>query len=369
MAVNSLKLVGDVLQSAPEAMLVIDCGKIAYANTQITVAFGYSSAELKGQPLHLLIPSMEHSTGADSSHAWLATPGLGVFRAPDAVLGQRKDGTTFAIEMTMSQITMRRKSFVMGVVRDVTDRKALEGILESVRIQMIASARLSSLGAMAGGIAHEINNPLAVIHALASDLAEQETISRDETVSWAAQIVGHAERILKIVVSMRHLSRDGAQDPFTTTAVTSIVAQTLDLCEERFRTNSVTLYAPSIDPALRIACREVQISQILGNLLLNAFDAVIGKVGERWVRLEVGVEGPDLVFSVIDSGGGVPEALRARIMEPFFTTKPIGRGTGLGLSLSKRFASDHGGSLRLDEKSLNTCFSLSLPLVQAGHLQ
>ena len=85
MIVNSLKLVGDVLQSAPEAMLVIDCGRIVYANAQITVTFGYSASELQGRPLHLLIPSMEHSSGADSSYTWLANPGPGVFRAPDAL--------------------------------------------------------------------------------------------------------------------------------------------------------------------------------------------------------------------------------------------------------------------------------------------
>ncbi len=266
----------------------------------------------------------------------------------------------------MSQITIQGERFVMGVIRDITDRKGLEAVLETVHIQMIASARLSSLGAMAGGIAHEINNPLAVIHALASDLAEQDVITRDEAVSCAVQIVEYAERILKIVVSLRHLSRDGAHDPFEATAVGRIVGQTLDLCEERFRTNSVTLYAPSIDPDLRIPCREVQISQILGNLLLNAFDAAMDQIGERWVRLEVGVEGLELVISVIDSGSGVPELLKARIMEPFFTTKPIGRGTGLGLSLSKQFAAEHGGSLGIDESNLHTCFSLRLPLSQPG---
>ena len=136
----------------------------------------------------------------------------------------------------------------------------------------------------------------------------------------------------------------------------------MELCKERFKHHSVNLLLPSIDPALCVSCREVQIAQVLVNLLQNAFDAVMEHEGERWIRLDVRVQDGAVVFSVIDSGPGVPPELKARIMEPFFTTKEVGKGTGLGLSLSRTIIQEHRGNLELTEEAGHTCFSFDLPL-------
>jgi len=234
--------------------------------------------------------------------------------------------------------------------------------LHEAKVALVASARLSALGEMAGGIAHEINNPLAVIHALASDLVEQGDATPAEVAECCHHIVAYADRITKIVTSLRHIARDGERDPFDDTSVSKIVGQTLDLCRERFRQNSVELLTSPIDPAIRILCREVQVSQLLVNLLQNAFDAVQEQDAEKWVRLEVVAQDDRVILSVIDSGKGVPPALKERIMEPFFTTKPVGKGTGLGLSLSRQIAEEHGGTLELNEWDGHTCFSLGLPV-------
>jgi len=108
----------------------------------------------------------------------------------------------------------------------------------------------------------------------------------------------------------------------------------------------------------------VQIAQILTNLLQNAFDAARELPGEKWVHLNVEVDGDNAVISVIDCGRGIPAELKSRIMDPFFTTKAVGEGTGLGLSLSKQIAEQHGGTLEVTERDGHTCFSLCLPLVK-----
>ena len=180
------------------------------------------------------------------------------------------------------------------------------------------------------------------------------------------QIVQHADRIGRIVKSLRYIARDGTRDPFEVASVAGIVAHALDLCAERFRGNSVTLLTTPIDPTLRIECREVQMSQILTNLLQNAFDAALAHSGEKWVRLEVTAFEKHITFSVLDSGAGVSSEVRSRIMEPFFTTKAVGKGTGLGLSLSKQIAEEHGGALSLGDGGGHTCFSLCLSLAQPG---
>jgi len=206
-----------------------------------------------------------------------------------------------------------------------------------------------------------------VIHASASDLLdlaqEAEQVPREDILRNCKRILETANRIARIVKSLRRIAREGSQDEFCTTQVGRIVEETLEMCRERFRSRSVKLIIPEIDPTLKVVCREVQIAQVLLNLLHNAFDAVADKPGERWVRLDVAVRENALQFSVTDSGPGVPAPLRTRIMEPFFTTKDVGKGTGLGLSLSATIAEEHGGKLELTDEAGHTCFCLTLPII------
>jgi PAS domain S-box-containing protein len=249
---------------------------------------------------------------------------------------------------------------MIGIAVDITERKQMQLAIE-------ASSRLSSLGMMAGGVAHEINNPLSVIHAMASDLVEAVAtdgpVQADMVARKAAIIRETAERIARIVKSLRQISREGSGDMFHPASLNKIVADTLEICRAKFKAHGVELLLPDNMPETSIPCREVQIEQALLNLLQNAFDAVVDQHGERWVRLTVQPGRDSVVISVLDSGPGIPRELRSRLMEPFFTTKPVGKGTGLGLSLSKTIAEDHGGRLEYDEDHGRTRFSLVLPVV------
>jgi C4-dicarboxylate-specific signal transduction histidine kinase len=254
-------------------------------------------------------------------------------------------------------------------LRDVTLRKQLEAGLEASRTQLMASARLAALGTMAGGIAHEINTPLAVIHALASDLVEdveRHELTNESARDSAARIRDFAGRIARIIASMRQLAREGTTDPLEAARVADIVNDARDVCAERFRNSGVSLSVDPIDPRVTIRCRAGQISQVLVNLLQNAYDAVIEREGDRWVRLVMEVDVDAVSISVVDSGGGVPEDQKLRIMEPFFTTKPPGKGTGLGLSVSRQIILDHAGSFEVTERDGNTCFTLRLPRATDG---
>lgn len=248
---------------------------------------------------------------------------------------------------------------------DITERKRMEAQLE-------ASARLSALGMMAAGVAHEINNPLAIIHASAGDLLyavkEEGNVPMETVIARATRIRQTADRIAKIVKSLRRIAREGSQDPFLLVPVNKIIEDTLDVCQARFKAQSVPLTLPAIDPGGYICCREVQIAQVLLNLLTNAFDAVVDQPGEKWVRLDVERRGEFIAFSVVDSGPGVVPELKTRIMEPFFTTKEVGKGTGLGLSLSRSIAEEHGGQLELSQDNGHTCFRLTVPVARKESL-
>lgn len=279
---------------------------------------------------------------------------------------RRKDGQNIDVSVTISPIFDPLGNLVGSskVMRDITERKRLETELEISKAQAVSSARLSALGMMAGSMAHEINNPLGVIHASASDLlemAETGTVALPALERITTRIKRTADRLSKIVKSLRQISREGSADPFQQTSAAEIVEQALELCRERFREHSVRLDTRSVDPGLPVYCREVQIAQVLLNLLQNAFDAVVERSGDRWIRLEATGRGKSAVFAVIDSGPGIPPDLKARIMDPFFTTKPVGKGTGLGLSLSKSIVEEHGGELTVSELENHTCFSFFLP--------
>jgi len=246
---------------------------------------------------------------------------------------------------------------LVGTVVDVTERKEIE-------IQIEASARLSALGMMAGGVAHEINNPLAVIYTSAEDFLDkmkrEGSVPLDIALRHCERVLETSKRIAKIIKSMRHLSREGSHDKVRATPVGKIVEETLAICEERFKHHGVRLLL-SVDPTLSVYCREVQIGQVLLNLLQNAFDSVAEQPKERWVSLAALVRDDAVEFSVTDSGPGIPLQLKTKIMDPFFTTKEVGKGTGLGLSISRRIVQDHGGELDLREENGHPCFFFCLP--------
>ena len=249
--------------------------------------------------------------------------------------------------------------------RDVTERKRMEEELRTSRALAIETARLSALGQLSAGIAHEVNNPLAIISGMARTLvrmADRGTLREPDVRRNAAQITETAERIAKIVKSLRHIARDDSREDFRAVSVRDVVEESLELCRENFRVHSIDLICPDIDPALTILSREAQIAQILLNLLQNAYDAVQGSAGKKWVRLDVTIRDSFLQLSVTDSGPGVPAEVKSRIMEPFFTTKPVGKGTGLGLSISRSIAEAHSGSLELYAGDGPTKFVLTLPL-------
>jgi PAS domain S-box-containing protein len=364
-----LQPASELLEAALDAMIAVrQDGTVSFANGRTETIFEYTRPELLGQPIELLIPERLKTNHVGHMSAFFAAPRIRRMGAGISLFGRHRDGAEFPIEVSLSPVEVEGEQLVLAAVRDVTDRKQLEATVEESRAQMIASSRLSALGGMAGRIAHEISNPLAVIHGLASELAEQIDVEPEEAAQLGQQIAQYADRIAKIITSLRRIARDSDKDPFEEASIAGIIEQTLDLCKERFNQHSVELTATPIDPSIRIPCREVQISQVLVNLLQNAFDAAQEQSDEHWVRLETTVGDDRVIFSVIDSGRGVLPNLRQRIMDPFFTTKPVGKGTGLGLSMSKQIAEEHGGALRLEESAGNTRFSLQLPLSGKGRL-
>jgi PAS domain S-box-containing protein len=252
---------------------------------------------------------------------------------------------------------------ICGISTDITETRRAQSTIAEQRIRMLSAAKMSALGEMAGGIAHEINNPLAVIHLRAGQIRQMvanNQLVRADLMESAQRIESTAMRISKIVKSLRSFARDDVQDPFQQVTLKAIIDDTVDLCSARFLNHKISLAIEPLPPGATLECRPGQVSQVLLNLLNNAHDAV-ERLEDRWVRVEARDEDDHVFVSVIDSGGGIPAELREKIMQPFFTTKEIGRGTGLGLSISRGIVDSHHGQLGLDPEAENTSFFFRLP--------
>ncbi|HET9239258.1 MAG TPA: PAS domain-containing protein [Oligoflexus sp.] len=283
---------------------------------------------------------------------------------------QRPDGRSVWVLATAEAMDFApdaRTQFIR-VEQDLTERKEHELLINEQRAQMVAASKMSALGEMAGGIAHEINNPLAILQLCSRQilrLVRTEANPNPRLVETAENIRHTTDRIASIIRSLRAISRDGHSDPFMPTPLRTLIDDCLELCAARFQSHSITLTVAAFDPALTVWCRPVEILQILLNVLNNAFSA-LEALEEKWI--EIGILDRDLFvdIEVTDSGRGIAPEYHDKLFLPFFTTKPIGSGTGLGLSISKAVALDHHGDLWLDSSSPYTRFVLRLPKSPGG---
>jgi signal transduction histidine kinase len=241
---------------------------------------------------------------------------------------------------------------------------SIEKELHDERIQRVHSSKMAALGEMAGGIAHEINTPLTTIGLVVETLCdsiEENDYTVEELQSSLGLIKSTADRIGKIINGLRFFARDGSALPMEKVSVDLIVEETLSFCSERMCAHHVSLkVVKNYQGELILNCRATEISQVLLNLLNNAYDAVLN-FSDKWIHIVINDLGQEIEINVIDSGKGISPELQDKIMQPFFTTKDIGKGTGLGLSISRGIIDSHRGKMFVDKDFANTKFTIILP--------
>ena len=250
---------------------------------------------------------------------------------------------------------------------NITAEKKLKEQLEHE--QLLREKRIEALSHMAGGLAHEISNPLAIIHGRATELldmaAGEAPVAAEDVRAACDDIVKTSNRASSILRGLRGFAREAGQDEMQLASIYDIAEESVELQQSRADRHDVELRV-SLDADLPLLlCRETQIGQILTNLLNNGFDAIVQSESvTRWVALTAACDRGNMVIEVTDSGPGIEDHFKSHLMEAFFTTKEFGLGMGVGLSLSRAIAQDHGGTLTLCSDTKNTCFQLVLPIVQ-----
>jgi C4-dicarboxylate-specific signal transduction histidine kinase len=236
--------------------------------------------------------------------------------------------------------------------------------LDVLKSSSMAAARMAVIGEMTSGIAHEINNPLAVISGLADQIIRNIPEDEQEKHGVNTKIIKikqMTERVHKIVKGLKTQSRDGNSDPFETNFVKELINDSIAICTDNLKSLNINLICDDIDPRIKLDCRGTQISQVILNLISNSRDAVKHQSKDRWIRVSAKDTGNFIQFTMSDSGTGIPAEIREKMLQPFFTTKAAGEGTGLGLSITKNIIESHCGIFCIDENVKNTTFVFSIP--------
>lgn len=238
--------------------------------------------------------------------------------------------------------------------------------IEMQQAAAITSAKMAALGEMAGGIAHEINNPLTIIHTNAKimeRMIEKGIDDQDIFLKSSNSIIKTIGRIGNIINGLKNVSRDVSTEKRAPVVFRNVLQDTISLCEEKFKYHEVKILCDLDKPIFGtvINCFQVQLSQVFLNLFNNSFDAIVN-LPEKWIQIEATKDNHWLIIDFIDSGKGIPDEIVNKIFQPFFTTKDIGKGTGLGLSLIYGIIKNHDGDIEYREHSGNTSFRIRLPL-------
>lgn len=362
---ESRNLLAAILENLPVALVCKDVQKnfaYTFANRKSQEMHGRSESEMVGQTDQEIYPA---STAENLRWEDLTVCKSGQMLECHGRELSLRDGRLMYV--SSRKIPLYDESgkvrMILVIVEDRTSQYQYEKLIEDQRLRLIHSEKMSALGEMAGGIAHEINTPLTVIELCAGQLKmklAQGVREMVELESYTSRISGTVQRIAKIVRGLKTFARDGESDPFEAASIEVLIREAYEFCQGRFQQHNVDFQLDSSIGEQVIQARPVQLSQVFLNLLNNAFDAVRLRP-EPWVRVEIRDCGKDIEILFVDCGQGISPDVADKIMRPFFTTKDVGQGTGLGLSVSQSIVKGHQGSLTLKADHAHTCFVVRLP--------
>ncbi|MCK1737686.1 PAS domain S-box protein [Bradyrhizobium sp. 138] len=354
-----------VVDTAVDGVILIDSdGFILKFNPACERLFKYEAVEVLGENVKILMPEPYRSEHDGYIRNFVTTGERKIIGIGREVLGRRKDGTTFPMDLSVGEAKQEGSSIFVGMIHDLSDRKRTEA-------QLMQAQKMETVGQLSGGIAHDFNNLLTVIVGNAEFLAEQ-LVARGDLKRLADDICSAGERGAELTQRLLAFSRKQLLRPVETECG-KLVESMHKLLRRTLREDiDITTH---FDPALRQAFADpVQLESAILNLALNAQDAMASggrlsistanaslDAGNHNAHPDVG-PGEYVVISVTDTGSGMPRRVLERAFEPFFTTKEVGKGSGLGLSMVYGFVKQSNGHVTIySEPGLGTTVRIYLP--------
>ena len=345
-------------------------GRVVEFNPAAEAMFGITRAQAAGRPVGELIVPARHRAAHEAGMARMRAGG-----AP-RVMGQlldlqavRADGREFPVEMRLWRTEVDGVNHYTASLADVTERRAQAEQIDRQREALRQSEKLTAMGSLLAGVAHELNNPLAIVMGRASLLegkaGEGELAADAQRIREAADRCGRIVRTFLAMARSRPVQRAEVQ-------LNDLVRAAVELLQYGFRSHGIDVVVELAPGLPTVHADADQLGQVVLNLLVNVQHALAGAPAPRRVRVETALETPRpgrpprVWLRVADNGPGVPDELRERIFDPFFTTKAEGAGTGLGLSVSRSIVREHGGALQLEAQTplgaTGASFRVSLPV-------
>jgi two-component system sensor kinase FixL len=358
-----------ILDTVPEAMIVIDeRGIMQSFSSAAERLFGYGAADAIGQNVKILMPSPYRDAHDGYLQRYLKTGERRIIGIGRVVVGQRKDGSTFPMELAVGEMRSGAQRFFTGFIRDLTERQKTEARLQELQSELVHISRLTAMGEMASTLAHELNQPLSAIsnylkgsRRLIADSADERAVTMRDALDKAAD---QAMRAGQIIRRLRDFVSRGESERRVEN-ITKLVeeASALALVGVKDRGIRVTF---QFDPSVGLVLADrVQIQQVLLNLIRNAMDAMEATAA-RDLAVSVMLAGDSHVrVSVADTGSGIEPEVAEQLFQPFVTTKR--HGMGVGLSISRTIVEAHGGRIWVEPNpGGGTIFHFTLAAVNEG---
>lgn len=352
-----------MIHAIPDAIITIDeRGLISFFSAAAERMFQYKAEEVIGQNVKILMPApyrVEHDGYLDR---YLRTGERRIIGLGRIVVGRRKDGTTFPIELAVGEALAKGRHIFTGLIRDISDRQETERRLHEVQADLIHVSRLSAMGELASALAHELNQPLTAISNYL--LAAQQLIQRGpEHAERAIDIIGksidQAMRAGQIIRQLRSFVQKGHVERVPA-EIGKVVDEASALAFIGLKEKGVRVSVERQDDLPQVPIDRIQIQQVLINLIRNAVDAMEGE-NRRDLIIRMSADHMEATISIADSGSGIPAGMEDRLFNAFATSKPT--GMGVGLSISRTIVEAHGGRLWFEANpSGGTIFHVALPL-------
>jgi two-component system sensor kinase FixL len=339
-----------ILMTVPDAMVIIDQrGRVRSFSAAAERLFGFTTDEIEGRNVNVLMPDPYHSEHDSYLARYLATGERRIIGVGRIVVGQRKDGRTFPMELSVGEVSLEGEKQFIGFIRDLTERQEHEQRLHELQAELLHISRLSTMGEMASALAHELNQPLS---AIVNYLQGSRRLLRDSTDKGATVIMGAIDKAAEQAVragQVIHRLRDFVARGETERRIESVKklveeASALALVAAKEQSVRVNFQLdPSIDLVL---VDRVQVQQVLLNLLRNALEAMDSSERRELVVSTEPAANDMLAIKVADTGSGIAPDIAAQLFKPFVTTKR--NGMGIGLSISRTIVESHGGEIMVE---------------------
>ena len=359
---DHMRNLSSALEQAADSVMITDANRIIeYVNPAFEALTGYSKLESIGNKIYFLRSGVHDQ--AFYGKLWETISSGNVFRG--VLVNKRKDGSIYHEEKTITPIRNSEGKITnyISTGHDITERLKNEETARQRQAESAHAARLSTLGEMTSGIAHELNQPLCAITTYAQTcmrIVSSDNYDESKLNYGLQQVVKQADLASGIFERLRNFARKGGE-PKRRVDLLEIVDETVSLISAELNQKQVNLEVIKAVPSARVCADPIQIEQVILNLIRNGIDAIADVVrGEKNLVLTICDTEGGVKSSLQDNGPGCPDEVVDRLFEPFFSTKPTGLGIGLGISES--IIEDHGGRLFLESNgNTGATFSFILP--------